>query len=64
MMRWGMWPAGRVPPSGLLFNARNETVSEGLTFWSTFERPRCLTPDNGFFEQQPRWTASRSCGYT
>ena len=51
MMRWGMSPPGRgLPPSGLLFNARSETLSERPTLRSAFESRRCLIPANGFYE--------------
>lgn len=64
ILRWGLSPArgdedsrgveGAAPPdgrrTGLLINARAETVGRKPTFREAFLRRRCLVPADGFYE--------------
>lgn len=49
---WGITPdfAKNKPVSQKFINARSETVTEKVSFKSSFQRKRCLVPADGFFE--------------
>lgn len=49
---WGITPdfSKNKPVSQKLINARSETVSQKVSFKSSFEKRRCLIPADGFFE--------------
>lgn len=52
--RWGLRPAWMTKdlPTGPLFNARSETISNKPSFVKAFARKRCLIPADGFYEWQ------------
>ena len=52
MMHWGLIPSWAKDPSigNRMINARAETVSEKPSYRSAFERQRCLTIADGFYE--------------
>lgn len=49
---WGITPdfAKNKPVSQKLINARSETITQKVSFKSSFEKRRCLIPADGFFE--------------
>jgi putative SOS response-associated peptidase YedK len=48
-MKWGFTPS-----SGIVINARSETVLQRSLFKDAAEHRRCLVPANGFFEWESR----------
>ena len=52
VLPWGFSPqwSKQATKSGLLINARAETLSEKPTFREAFQKRRCLIPADGFYE--------------
>ena len=49
LMQWGLIPFWSKEPKGII-NARTETIEEKASFSESFQRRRCLTPADGFYE--------------
>lgn len=50
LLEWGFIPSWKDEPTGVLINARSESVAAKASFREAFRRRRCLVPADGFYE--------------
>ncbi len=48
--KWGLTPAWMKDKSGLLINAKSETIKEKPSFRESYKKRRCVVLANGYFE--------------